>query len=468
MNKQQIADQLVATVKAFVERATGALDTRVKAVEEAVQTLRSNMPDFRAMLAEAVKDLPAPKDGKDTDPAVIEALVKQHFEALPKPLDGKSVTLEEVQPVLKDLVDSAVAALPAAAPGKDADPAVIAEQVRTAVAAIPAPQDGKSVTVEDVQPLIAEQIKAAVEALPPAQNGTSVTVEDVAPLIVEEVGKAVAALPAPKDGEPGKDADPEVIKTLVAEAVAAMPAPAPGKDADPEVMRAMVEEMLAAWPKPADGKSITPEDVAPMLAELVQRAVDAIPKPQDGKSVPIEDVARMVEEQVAKRIAEIPPAKDGEPGRDAAHMDVLPGIDVERQYRRGTFATHDGGLWRSAGVTDGMRNWECIVDGLKALEIKQIDERTFAVVATTATGKTERKQFTMPVVIDKGVFREGADYAKGDGVTWAGSFYIAQKDKPAGKPGESDDFRLAVKRGRDGKDGGVPKASPGGPVRLGT
>jgi hypothetical protein len=78
-----------------------------------------------------------------------------------------------------------------------------------------------------------------------------------------------------------------------------------------------------------------------------------------------------------------------------------------------------------------------------------------------------RKEFSirLPRFKDCGVFREGVEHRAGDGVTWGGSFFIAQKDAPAGKPGESDDWRLAVKRGRDGKDGRPPEA-PRGPVRV--
>lgn len=46
----------------------------------------------------------------------------------------------------------------------------------------------------------------------------------------------------------------------------------------------------------------------------------------------------------------------------------------------------------------------------------------------------------------------GGSYEQGDGVTFAGSFWIAQKDTSS-KPGESSDWRLAVKRGQDGRDG---------------
>src|SRR5580765_1441734 len=56
------------------------------------------------------------------------------------------------------------------------------------------------------------------------------------------------------------------------------------------------------------------------------------------------------------------------------------------------------------------------------------------------------------IVLDAGVWKDGTAYSQGDGVTWAGSFWIAQADTGA-KPGDSEDWRLAVKRGRDGKDG---------------
>jgi integrin beta 3 len=66
------------------------------------------------------------------------------------------------------------------------------------------------------------------------------------------------------------------------------------------------------------------------------------------------------------------------------------------------------------------------------------------------------KEFPLPVVVDRGVWTD-REYRKGSGVTWAGSFWIAQRDTSA-KPDTADSgWRLAVKRGRDGKDG-----KPGG------
>lgn len=58
--------------------------------------------------------------------------------------------------------------------------------------------------------------------------------------------------------------------------------------------------------------------------------------------------------------------------------------------------------------------------------------------------------FSIPVVIDRGVWKQSA-YRKGDGVTFRGSWFIAQCDTED-QPETSSDWRLAVKRGRDGKD----------------
>lgn len=69
----------------------------------------------------------------------------------------------------------------------------------------------------------------------------------------------------------------------------------------------------------------------------------------------------------------------------------------------------------------------------------------------------DEKAFTLkwPTVIDRGVYKAGDTYDAGDAVTWAGSLWIAQKQTDA-KPDTADSgWRLAVKRGRDGKDAKV-------------
>ncbi|MFC6486936.1 hypothetical protein [Nitratireductor sp. GCM10026969] len=73
---------------------------------------------------------------------------------------------------------------------------------------------------------------------------------------------------------------------------------------------------------------------------------------------------------------------------------------------------------------------------------------------------------SMAVVLDRGVFKEGTKYTAGDGVTWAGSFWIAQKTTTE-KPDTGNGWRLAVKRGRDGKDGILKAEKSREPLQVG-
>jgi hypothetical protein len=92
----------------------------------------------------------------------------------------------------------------------------------------------------------------------------------------------------------------------------------------------------------------------------------------------------------------------------------------------------------------------------------------------TLTLKFERgdlvktKEIKMPVMIDCGVYRDTESYEKGDGTTWAGSYWVAQKDNPEKKPGEENSgWRLVVKKGRDGRDREVVKSEPSrNPIQL--
>lgn len=244
-----------------------------------------------------------------------------------------------------------------------------------------------------------ERMKAVEQKLadmPTPKDGTSITVEDVAPLIAEQVSKAVAAIPVPKDGE---NVDPAEVQRMVAEAIAALPVP-------------------------KDGENVTAEQVLPELRADLAKAIDAIPKPQDGQSVTIDDVMPVIEQHMAKweldferraqelfqrTLDRMPQAKDGKDGRD--------GLDL--------------------------KDFDATLDE---------DGRTLT-LSLVADGAEVKRSITLPVTIDQGVYRPETAYVKGDGVTYGGSFWIAQKDAPSTKPDGGDAWRLAVKRGRDGKDG---------------
>lgn len=80
------------------------------------------------------------------------------------------------------------------------------------------------------------------------------------------------------------------------------------------------------------------------------------------------------------------------------------------------------------------------------------DGRTIRLKFQDVGGFTLEREIKTGVVLDRGVWRAGL-FVRGDGVTWGGSFWIAQRDTSA-KPDTPDSgWRMAVKRGRDGKDG---------------
>ncbi|MCU4040101.1 phage gp6-like head-tail connector protein [Enterobacter hormaechei subsp. xiangfangensis] len=266
-------------------------------------------------------------------------------------------------------------------------------------------------------PDVATMVSEAVAAIPVPRDGKSVTVDDITPVLQELVSNAVAEIPAPKDG---KDFDPAMLKQAVEEAVS---------------------EAVAAIPVPHDGKSVTTEDVQPMIQELVSASMPELP-----------DVKSLVNEAIAALPA-AEPGKDGENGRDALALEILPFIDEGKSYPRGSYATHNGGLWRAYEKTHGMRGWECLVDGVSGIDIQQSEQRNFTLTVSRTSGASETKSFDVPVMIYQGVFKSGQEYLPGDTVTWGGSLWHCD-EQTQDKPGEagSKGWTLAAKRGRDGRD----------------
>lgn len=212
---------------------------------------------------------------------------------------------------------------------------------------------------------------------------------------------------------------------------------------------------LKGRPVPVDGKdgeSITVDDIRPLVVELVNEAAKTIPIPKDGKdghdgkSVSIEELRPVIAEM-------IPQVKDGEDGRDgldALDIQILPAINDLKSYPRGIYAAHNGGLWKTFKQTDGMDGWECLVDGIGDISVDYDGERGFSIKMVKSSGILVNKEFTVPMVLDRGVFRDTEAYKKFDGVTYGGSFWISQKENPDGKPGDANSsWRLSVKRGRD-------------------
>lgn len=162
-----------------------------------------------------------------------------------------------------------------------------------------------------------------------------------------------------------------------------------------------------------------------------------------------------------ERIASVPTPKDGRDGRDGRdgidgkdglEIAVLPSIDEQKSYAKGTFANHKGGIFRAARQTKGMDGWECIISGIVSTDAEYNGEREFSLSIERSSGEIDKIALDFPMPIYRNVYKDGVEYKGGDVVTWAGSLWICGTDTKE-KPGESKDWTLCVKKGRDGKDG---------------
>ncbi|HFS3287667.1 TPA: phage portal protein, partial [Escherichia coli] len=352
----------------------------------------------------------------------------------------KHVTVDEVRPVLQAMVDDAVGAIPVPRDGRDYDPDVLQQAVNDAVANIPQPADGKSLTPDDVRPMLEQMVKEAVSHIPVPRDG-----RDYDPEVLQKaVNDAVANIPQPADGKSLTPDDVRpMLEQMVKEAVSHIPVPRDGRDYDPEVLQKAVNDAVANIPQPADGKSLTPDDVRPMLEQMVKEAVSHIPVPRDGRDYDPD----VLQKAVLDAVSALPAPQDG---RDATALEILPAIDDQKSFPRGTYATHQGGLWRAYEKTHGMRGWECLVDGVADIDVSMTGERSFSVVVRQSSGQRTEKTFSLPVMLYRGVFRAGETYHPGDTVTWGGSLWHCNS-MTEDKPGEahSSAWTLAAKRGRD-------------------
>jgi Collagen triple helix repeat (20 copies) len=126
------------------------------------------------------------------------------------------------------------------------------------------------------------------------------------------------------------------------------------------------------------------------------------------------------------------PGQKGEPGRNAADLTYLQDYATEqvaRALKTATVTTPDGGRTLRLAIGD-------IVHEIKTA-----------------------------IVLDAGVWKEGTNYVQGDAVTLGGSLFIAQTETTA-KPSKSDDWRLAVQRGKDGNNYRPDEKRSAEPIRF--
>lgn len=354
------------------------------------------------------------------------AALRSGLDAMPKPV-GEDVIVR--------LVDERVAKIPPVEPGNDAEAvaalvdkavarlddvgAMIEAAVRSHVAALP-----KAVTVDDLRSTIDETVARCVAELPPAEPGKSVTVDDVMPAIDEAIDKAVAAIEVPQP-------DMAMIGLMIGEkveaAVAQLPPAEAGKSVTIEDVRPLLEEMVAALPPAEPGKSVTVEELAPLVEATVEKAVAAMP---------VRDPVGLAGALIDREGHLVVTLSDGTT-KALGRVVGTNGADVDMDGVRSTIKAEVEALPKPRDGVDGV--------GFDDMDLVEEDGDLFL----RFTRDEVVKSFLLPVPTDRGVWKE-REFKKGAGVSWGGSFFIAQRDTSAKPETPDSGWRLAVKRGRDG------------------
>lgn len=283
---------------------------------------------------------------------------------------------------------------------------------------------------------------------------------------IEDLRKALNDLPPPAHGKDGKDSDPRAVAEMAAAqikgdldelrgAIAAIPAPAELPDIGKMIADAVTKE-IAAIPTPKDGKdgeSVLADDILPALEKRVDDFLATIPMPKDGKDG-----------------ADGERGPQGEKGADGRDGVGLAGALIDRDgelsvtltngvvQRLGPIVGKDGDSGKDgAPGCDG-------ADGLGFDDMNLEHDEHGRAVAKFVRGDVV-KSIVLPGIVDRGPFRAGEDYQKGDAVSYGGSLWIAQ-DRTGERPDGGAGWRLAVKRGRDGKDGELKPVADPKPVKV--
>jgi hypothetical protein len=304
--------------------------------------------------------------------------------------------------------------------------------------------------------------------------------KELAPILsrMDAIEKRFNELPEPKDatGPDFTDLCKTITDELASLRVAVDTIELPELPDIPAMVTEEVQKAVAAVPAPKDGKSVTTEDVAPLIASEVERRIKELPAPRDGQdgkdgeSIDPAEVQRMVSKAVEKAVSAIPAPKDGKDGMDGKDGIGLAGAMIDRAgelvvtltngetRNLGPVVGKDGALGEK-GI-DGMNGRDGF--GFEDLDLVETDQ---GVILRFMRGG-HVKDFRLPIIVDRGVYKEGQTYRPGDGVTWGGSYWICQEET-ADKPDSGKGFRLAVKKGRDGRDGVMKEAKVQQPVRVG-
>lgn len=218
----------------------------------------------------------------------------------------------------------------------------------------------------------------------------------------------------------------------------------------------VVKEYVSSALQPLTSRLDALEKSITNIPAIVSEAMSAIPAPQDGKSVTVDDVAPLIAAEVEKRVSELPRPKDG--------------LDVKDMFRADggrLIAVMSDGTTKDLGVFVG-KDGEPGKDGrdgfsLSDFDATMMDDGRTVLLSFDRGEQSFKVELAFPVMIYRGMFKEGRSYQKGDTVTWGGSLWHCDADTDEKPDGPQKHWTLAAKRGRDGKDA-VVKAKNGSPL----
>lgn len=356
---------------------------------------------------------------------------------------AETARLSSADAILR-LVDERVAKIPPVQPGKevaalvekaaaslDGMPAMVEAAVSKHVAALPKPEPLKGVTLDDLAPMVAEAVDKAVAVIEvPKGPDDALIALMIGEKVEATVSEAIKSIDLPKpESVTVEDVAPMILEA-VEKAVEAIEVPkGPDADAIGQMVRDATETVLATWERPKDGNSVTADDLAPLIAYEVGKAVSAIEPPKDGVGLAGALINR--EGQLVVTMS------DGK----AVTLGVVVGQDVDMDIVRAVIKSEFDAWPKPKDGQDGV--------GFDDMALVDVDGDLFL----RFTRGHVVKDFYLPVTTDRGVWTERA-YRKGAAVSWGGQTFIAQRDAlPSEKPMVSppgDPWRMSVKKGRDG------------------
>lgn len=271
--------------------------------------------------------------------------------------------------------------------------------------------------------------------------------EAIAPLQLE-----LAALRerGPEKGEPGQDAEPVDVDSLADLVVAKLLE-------SPRLLTLVDVATADAVAKHFEANPVQHgRDADPAAIDTaVKAAVAALPVPQDGQDAPA-----VTDEQLAAQVAKHLAANPPQAGADGVG---LAGAMIDRAGELVITTTKGEAVRLGKVVGEDGKNGQ---DGISFETAAGEYDAARGFVITLGAGE-RRAELVLPYMVHRGFHRDGLGMKAGQSVTHDGALWIAKRDN-ASRPclENADDWILAARKGRDGKDGKSVRVAAE-PVKLG-